>query len=74
MSKNTDFSASNPSFCQLLSFVPRDLFKKCVSEHNSDKWYKTMKTWDQFVTMSYAVLTGTSSLRSIELNFSLLGN
>ncbi|NQY01564.1 MAG: IS4 family transposase [Flavobacteriaceae bacterium] len=74
MSKNTDFSASNPSFCQLLSFVPRDLFKKCVSEHNSDKWYKTMKTWDQFVTISYAVLTGTSSLRSIELNFSLLGN
>jgi len=43
-------------------------------EYNSDKWYKKVKTWDQFVFMFYAVLTGGSSIREVMKNFMLMGD
>jgi hypothetical protein len=49
MAKNTIKSCSYPILGKLLSFVPRDVFKKSVMDYQSDKWYKKAKTWDQFV-------------------------
>ncbi|HFD31443.1 MAG TPA: DUF4372 domain-containing protein, partial [Gammaproteobacteria bacterium] len=65
VAKVNPFSSSYPILGQLLSFIPREVFKKCVVETRSDKWYKKLKTWDHFVFMFYAVLTGGSSIREV---------
>ena len=74
MSKFTPKNCSAPILGQLLSFIPPDLVKKSVDEFSADKWYKRVKTWDQFVFMTYGVLTGSSSLREIIKNFMLMGD
>lgn len=74
MSKNSFNNCTQPILGQLLSFIPRDLFKKSVQEYTSDKWYKRVRTWDQFVFMFYGVLTGSSTLREIIKNFMLMGD
>lgn len=56
-----------------MSFVPRELFAQSVASYQSDKWYKRVKTWDQFVFLCYGVLTGSSTLREIIKNFTLMG-
>lgn len=74
MGKNTANKCSLPILGQLLSFIPRELFKESVEEYRSDKWYKQVRTWDQFVFMLYGVLTGSSTLREIIKNFMLMGD
>lgn len=75
MGKNTtNNQSSQPILGQLLSFIPREVFKKCVDQCQADKWYKQVKTWDQFVFMLYGVLTGSSSLREITRHFMLMGD
>ena len=65
--------SSQPILGQLLSFIPRELFMQSVETYQSDKWYKRVKTWDQFVFLCYGVLTGSSTIREIIKNFMLLG-
>lgn len=72
MIKIKDLKSSQPILGQLLSYIPRELFKDSVEFYKSDKWYKKVKTWDQFVFMFYGVLTGSSSLREIVKNFGFL--
>lgn len=74
MGKNTANKCSLPILGQLLSFIPKELFKQSVEEYQSDKWYKKVKAWDQFVFMLYGVLTGSSTLREIIKNFRLMGD
>ncbi|EON77531.1 hypothetical protein ADIS_1987 [Lunatimonas lonarensis] len=74
MGKNTSNKCSLPILGQLLSFIPRELVKQSVEQYQSDKWYKRVKTWDQFVFMLYGVLTGSSTLREIIKNFMLMGD
>ncbi len=63
-----------PILGQLLSFIPRDLFKDSVQYYQSNKWYKRVMAWDQFVFMLYGVLTGSATLREIIKNFMLFGD
>ncbi|HKL86202.1 MAG TPA: IS4 family transposase [Treponemataceae bacterium] len=51
---------------QLLSQVKRPEFDKLCRTMNSDKFRKTFNTWDQFVVMAFAQITGQNGLRSIE--------
>jgi hypothetical protein len=74
MSKNKSNISSRPILGQLLSFIPQELFKQSVSNYSSDKWYKKVRTWDQFVFIFYGVLTGCSTLREIIKNFMLMGD
>jgi len=74
MNKINSLKCSQPILGQLLSFIPRDLFKKSVEKYKADKWYKAVMSWDQFVFMMYGVLTGSSSIREIIKNFTLLGD
>ncbi len=74
MIKDSSKYSSQPILGQLLSFIPTEIFKNAVKEHQSDKWYKKVRTWDQFVFMFYAILTGSSSLREVIANFALMGN
>lgn len=71
MSKNTNL-AGQPVICQLLSFLPREIVDSCVSEHQSDRYYKTMTTWKQLVFMLYGVVTKSYSLNSLCKNLLFL--
>jgi len=71
MAKNTNL-AGQPVICQLLSFVPRQIVDFCVSEHQSDRYYKTMTTWKQLVFMMYGVVTKCYSLNSLCKNLLFL--
>jgi len=52
-------------------FIPKEIFKGAVNDCQSDKWNKKVRTWNQFVFMFYAILTGNSSLREVIANFAL---
>ena len=71
MSKNTNL-AGQPVICQLLSFLPRQIVDSSVSEHQSDRYYKTMTTWKQLVFMLYGVVTKCHSLNSLCKNLLFL--
>jgi hypothetical protein len=71
MAKNTNL-ADQPVICQLLSFLPREIVDLCVSEHQSDRYYKTMTTWKQLVFMLYGVVTKCHSLNSLCKNLLFL--
>ena len=64
MSKNTNISGQ-PIICQLLSFIPTELIKECVNNHNSDRYYKTMSTYRQMVFLLYGLITSVSGVGQI---------
>ncbi len=74
MTKDNSKYSSPPILGQLLSFIPKEIFNDAVKESQSDKWYKKIRTWDQFVFTFYAILTGSSSLRDVIANYALMGN
>lgn len=74
MGKNTTDYSGQPILGQLLSFIPKEIFQECVMTNLSDKYYKKVKTWDQFVFMFYAILTGSSTIREVLKNFTLFGD
>jgi hypothetical protein len=53
-------------FSQLMDFVPRYEFHKCVQRHNGHHKVKTFSCWDQFLKMAFAQLTYRESLRDIQ--------
>lgn len=53
-------------FSQLMDFVPRYEFHKCVQRYNGHHKVKTFSCWDQFLTMAFAQLTYRESLRDIQ--------
>jgi len=53
-------------FAQLLDFVPRHEFNRCVRRYRGHHRLRAFSCWDQFVCMAFAQLTGRESLRDIE--------
>jgi hypothetical protein len=53
------------AFSQLLSLVNRNQFKKNVELYQTDKAQKGLKTWHQFVAMTFCQLANAKSLREI---------
>jgi len=53
-------------FSQLLDFMPRHEFKKCVERYHGDYRTRTFSCLDQFLCMAFAQLTSRESLRDIE--------
>ena len=62
---------STTIFNQLLSFVPKNHFRRFVGQHDADRYVKKLTTWNQFVVLMYAQATGKDSLRDIETGLSL---
>lgn len=52
-------------FSQLISFVPKYEFNKCVSKYDGDRYVKTFNCWSQFLCMAFGQLTHRESLRDI---------
>jgi hypothetical protein len=58
---------SDPTiFTQLMDFLPRYEFKKCVERYTGNYKVKSFSCWDQFLCMTFAQLTFRESLRDIE--------
>ena len=53
-------------FAQLMDFVPKHIFNRCVSRYSGHKWIQTFSCWDQFLCMAFAQMTNRRSLRDIE--------
>jgi len=57
--------SGQPIICQLLSFLPKELVTESVAKFDSDKYYKTMSTYKQFVFMLYGIVSKSGSLTSL---------
>lgn len=64
MNKSTHFSG-HPIIKQLLKLIPSKIISRTVESHDSDRYYKTCKTFEHLVTMLYGTLGGLSSLREL---------
>lgn len=53
-------------FRQLLQFLPRHDLNACVRRYRGEHWVKSFTTFDQFLCLAYAQLSGRESLRDIE--------
>ncbi len=51
---------------QLMDFVPKHEFDKCVRRYGGDKRVRSLSCYGQFLAMCFAQLTGRESLRDIE--------
>jgi hypothetical protein len=53
-------------FKQLLQHLPRYEFNLCVNRYCGEYWAKSFSTYDQFLCLAYAQMSGRESLRDIE--------
>ena len=53
-------------FSQLMDFLPRHRFDKCVRRHQGNYRLRRFSCFDQFLSMAFAQLTYRESLRDIE--------
>lgn len=72
MNKTTTFVGQH-IFSQLLSLSSKDSLSSVFKSTNANKWYKSIKAWDHYVTMMFCVLSGCSSLREIVMGLEAFG-
>jgi len=58
-------STEKTIFSQLLSFVPRHEFDKCVARYDGDYRVRSFTCWEQFIVMCFAQLTYRESLYNV---------
>ena len=58
--------AGRTVLAQLMDFVPKHEFDKCVLRYGGDKRIRSLSCYSQFLAMCFAQLTGRESLRDIE--------
>lgn len=61
-------------FSQLLDFIPRYEFNKCVRRYRGNYKVQSFTCYDQFLCMAFAQLTGRESLRGIETCLRAMGS
>lgn len=64
MNKSKNFSGQ-PIISQVLKFIPASIITRTAKKQMSDRYYKRFKTYDHLVTMIFATLSGSSSLREV---------
>lgn len=52
-------------FSQIMEFIPKHNFNKCVKRYNGNYRTRNFRCWDQFLCMSFAQLSCHESLRDI---------
>src|SRR5713226_1495417 len=60
-------------FSQLIAFLPDREFRRCVSRYDGDAGLRGFSCWEQYLTVSFALLTYPESLRDIEACLGALG-
>jgi len=57
---------SKTIFSQIMDFIPKYKFDKCVERYDGNYRTRNFKCWDQFLCMSFAQLSYRESLRDID--------
>lgn len=65
---------TNTRFCELLKALPKNTFRRCVDQFQSDKHNKGFDSWDHLISMIYAQLSGSRSLRELEVSYNGLAS
>jgi len=60
-------------FAQLLDFLPRPEFNRCVRLYRGNFHCRNLSCYDQFLSLAFAQLTGCESLRQIETCLEAMG-
>ncbi|MEM7106940.1 MAG: DUF4372 domain-containing protein [Bacteroidota bacterium] len=50
-----------PIFKQILNLIPQNKFNLLVSEHKSDRYYKTFDSWTKLMIILFGVLSRCDS-------------
>jgi hypothetical protein len=66
MGKEWSMNAGRTLLAQLMDFVPRHEFNRCVSRYRGHHKVKSFSCWDQLLCMAFAQLTFRESWRDIE--------
>ena len=61
-------------FSQLIDFLPKHQFNKCVTRYKGDWRVRNFTCWNQFLCLSFAQLTYRESLRNIVLCLRAMGS
>lgn len=64
MNKSTHFSGQ-PTFCQIIKLIPKEIVGAITARHFSDKYYKKFNTWHHLLTMLFSCYGNCSSLREV---------
>lgn len=64
MNKSNQFVGQH-IFSQILSLSSKASLASLFTRTQANKWYKSIKCWDHYVTMMFAVLSGCTSLNEI---------
>ena len=67
-------NAGKTVLAQIMDFVSRYEFNKCVDKYNGNYKVKTFSCWEQLIVMSFAQLTYRDSLRDIEACLQAISN
>jgi hypothetical protein len=64
MNKSIHFSGQ-PTFCQLINMIPKEIIIKAVGEFKSDRYYKKFNTFHHLVAILFNCFGNCSSLREV---------
>ena len=56
-------------FAEIMEGLPRATFEKIVKQHKADKYSKGFGSWNQLISMIFAQISGSRSLRELEAGF-----
>src|SRR5688572_19208203 len=71
MNKSIHFSGQ-PTFCQLINLIPKEIISKAVGEFNSDRYYKKFNTFHHLVAVLFNCFGNCSSLREVVTGMSAM--
>lgn len=72
MNKTTTFVGQH-ILSQILSLSSKESLSNIFRSSAANKWYKSIKAWDHYVTMMFCVLSNCSSLREIQMGLEAFG-
>ena len=54
-----------PLFKQIVKIIPKEKFDMLVMQHDSDRYYKTFKSWEHLITMLFGIFSRCDSMGEI---------
>jgi hypothetical protein len=72
MDKTTTFVGQH-IFAQILTLASKNSLAPIIKKAKADRYYKSIKCWDHFASMMFAVLSGCTSLREICISMESMG-
>jgi len=73
MGKNA-FFIGQPILSQLIKLVPKSIINQAVGKYDADRYVKSFRTYDHFITLLYSSLMGCQSLRELTTGLQLSSN